>query len=457
MGTDLVAARDWSIMAILNYVFILGAVVTATTPDGFPNALGRLPPRGARTWNSFRQSINQNLLTLGLDGLSAPLPAPAAGSLASSRFNDLGIDDGWESCVNGTFHDSAGNPMINTTLFPDMAALTAHARAQGLTMSWYMNCCGCSERKSAIGPHYAQDAAATARLGFSGLKVDGCGNEPNITLWAVATNSTGVPLLLENCNDDAPFRPTTLADGSVFCPFNFFRTSIDGAPNFRSTFANVWSTLPYLNVSSPGCFAYPDMLTFGSPAYGFEEPSFHRNCGGRRMSDAEARTQFAAFAALSSPLVLGFDTGNASERARWGPIVTHAPTLEVNDVWDGEAGRLVAASSIFEVVPVAVGGMCELIQNHTLPQWMVIGKRLASHDDGSTILFAAVLLVGDWAPPSVSFEAPLSAMGFADGATVATFDGWTRASLGKISGAWTGSGAHMTPGLYRIFQSAAAL
>jgi hypothetical protein len=48
-------------------------------------------------------------------------------------------------------------------------------------------------------------------------------------------------------------------------------------------------------------------------------------------------------------------------------------------------------------------------------------------------------------------------MGFADGATVATFDGWTRASLGKISGAWTGSGAHMTPGLYRIFQSAAAL
>lgn len=435
-------------------LFLLTLVVaTATNPGGFPNALGRLPPRGARTWNSFRQSINQELLTSGLDGLTAALPAPATGTLASSRFSDLGIDDGYEACINGTFHDSSGNPMINTTLFPDMAALTAHARAQGLTMSWYMNCCGCSERKSTTGPHYAQDAAATARLGFSGLKVDACGDEPNITEWAVATNATGVPLLLENCNDDNPFRPTTSADGSVNCPYNFFRTSIDGAPNFRSTFANVVSTLPFLNVSSPGCYAYPDMMTFGSPAYGFELPSFYRNCGGRRMSDDEARTQFAAFAALSSPLVLGFDTGNASERARWAPIVTHAPTLDVNDAWDGEAGRLVAASSVVDVVPVAVGGMCELIQNHTLPQWAVIGKRLASHDDGTTMLFAAVLLVGDWAPASVPFEAPLSAMGFAEDATVTILDGWTRAALGNITGAWAGAG--VAPGLYRVFEAVA--
>jgi hypothetical protein len=430
------------------------AVVTATNPGGFPNSLGRLPPRGVRTWNSFRQRINQDLLTLGLDGLVAELPAPANGSLASSRYLDLGIDDGYEACINGTFHDSAGNPMINKTLFPDMAALTAHAHSKGLTMSWYMNCCGCSERKSTIGPHYAQDAAATARLGFSGLKVDGCGNEPNISEWAVALNATGEPILLENCNDDDPFRPTTSAAGVVNCPYNIFRTSIDGAPNIRSTFSNVWATLPYLNVSSPGCFAYPDMLTFGSPAYGFEEPSFYHNCGGRRMSDDEARIQFAAFATLSSPLVLGFDTGNASERARWAPIVTHAPTLEVNDAWDGEAGRLVAASSVFEVVPVAVGGMCELILNYTLPQWAVIGKKLASHDDGTTALFAAVLMVGDWAPTSVPFEAPLSAMGFAEGATVAIIDGWTRTSYGNITGAWTGE--TVKPGLYRIFETVPA-
>jgi hypothetical protein len=112
---------------------------------------------------------------------------------------------------------------------------------------------------------------------------------------------------------------------------------------------NVLSTIPYLDVSSPGCFAYSDMLTIGSPAPDHMlDPAFVENCGGKRLTDAEARAQFSAFALLSSPLVLGFDVANASERARWGPIVAHAPTLAINAAWDGEAGRLVARSAAEE-------------------------------------------------------------------------------------------------------------
>ena len=429
--------------------FSFFSVVRATNPSGFPNSLGITPPRGARTWNSYREAIDQSLILSAVDGLVSPLPG--GGSLAASLFNDYGIDDGWEECINGTFHDGNGNPMVNATRFYNMTSLTSHAKSLGLTMSWYMNCCGCAERSPTL-THYAQDAAATARLGFSGLKVDGCGNEPNITAWAVATNSTGAPIMLENCNDDHPFRPTVNPDGTVFCPYNFFRTSIDGAPNFRSTISNVMNTLLYMNISSPGCFAYADMMTFGVPAFGFEQPAFFNNCG-RRMSEDEARTQFAAFSLLSSPLILGFDTANETERATWAPIVTHPATLAANAVWDGEAGRLVASSSSFDTVPVAVGGMCELIQNHTLPAWVVVGKRLASNADGTTSRFAAILLAGNWSP-SIDFDAPLEAMGFSSGVTVEVFDGWTGSRLSDVTGSWSGNGITSPGGLYRFFSLA---
>lgn len=439
--------------AILPNALVLSALATN---NGFPNSLGRTPPRGARTWNSVRQDINQSFVASQVDGLLAPIGTINT-TLFAASYTDFGIDDAWEACgagVNGSYHDASGRPIVNASRFPDLRALTAGARAKGVTMSWYGNCCGCAKAEHKLSePHYVQDAQAAADYGFSGIKIDGCGNEPNMTSWATALNATGVPLMLENCNDGDPFRPTKLPDGSVDCPYNFFRTSIDGAPNFRSTMWNVLQTIPYLDVSSPGCYAYSDMLTIGSPAPDhMRNPAFVQNCGGVRLSDAEARAQFSAFALLSSPLVLGFDVANASERARWGPIVTHAPTLAINSAWDGEAGRLVARSVEEDVVPVAVGGICELMQNYTIPRWMIVGKRLSSTPTGSTAEFAASLLVGDWAG-AVDVSADLTAMGFDGGAAVevSSRDGWTGADTGVVAGAWAVKGVRAPGGLYRVF------
>ena len=453
---------------ILSLILSLALRPASATNHGFPNSLGRTPPRGVRTWNSVRQDINQTFVQSQVDGLFAPIGNT---SLFAAGYRDVGIDDAWEACgagVNGSYHDKAGNPLINTTRFPDMRALTAHARGRNATMSWYGNCCGCAKFERTLAePHYVQDALAVASLGFSGIKIDGCGNEPSMAAWASALNATGVPLMLENCNDNDPFRPTVQPDGSVDCPYNFFRTSIDGAPNFRSTMWNVMQTLPQLHVSSPcvrtaaaspcsGCFAYADMLTIGSPAPDahLQDPAFLRNCNGTRLTEAEARAQFVAFALLSSPLVLGFDVANASERARWGPIVTHARTLQYNAAWDGEAGRLVARSPQEDAVPLAVGGICELMQNYTLPRWVVVGKRLASEPGGATRAFAAVLLAGDWAGGAVDFSAPLEAMGFAGGGAVRSFDGWCGEDAGEVRGAWSGAGVPAPGGAYRVFYKA---
>lgn len=444
-----------SLLFILTFSHLCAVL---STNGGFPNSLGRTPLRGVRTWNSVRTLINQSFLTSQVDGLFAPFASSslnATSTLFDAGFTDVGIDDAWEACgagVNNSYHDSSGRPLINTTRFPDVKQLTAHARSRNTTMSWYGNCCGCQAGEHNLSsPHYAEDAAAVVEYGFSGIKIDACGNEPNISAWAAALNATGQPLMLENCNDDHPFRPTTLPDGSVDCPYNFFRTSIDGAPNYRSTMWNVLESLPHLNVSSPGCFLYADMLTIGTPSPALmSEPSFVANCGGKRLTDAEARAQFAAFALLSSPLVLGFDVANASERALWGPIVAHAPTLAINAAWDGEAGRLVAQSPGTTTVSFAVGGICELMQTHALPDWMVIGKRLASNAAGETTQFAAVLLLGDWAGPS-DFAAPLVSMGFAQGATVDSADGWSGADAGEVTGAWAGTNVSSPGGLYRVF------
>jgi alpha-galactosidase len=435
---------------------LLAAPPATATNNGFPNSLGLTPLRGLRTWNSVRGDINQSFLQAQVDGLLAPIAAGGGGSLFDAGFTDVGIDDAWEACgagVNGSYHNASGWPLVNLARFPDLAGLTAYARARNVTMSWYGNACGCGRQERTLAePHYAQDAAALVQYGFSGLKVDSCGNEYNMTAWAAALNATGVPILLENCNDDHPFRPTPLPSGGVDCPYNHYRTSIDGAPNFRSTMWNVLQTLPFLAVSSPGCFAYSDMTTLGSPAPDhMSDPAFVANCNGTRLSAAEARAQFAAFALLSSPLVLGFDAANASERAQWGPIVTHARTLAFNAAWDGEAGRLVARSPGEQTVPLAVGGICELMQNYSLPQWMVVGKRINSTAGGHTAVFAAVLLVGDFAG-AVDFTAPLGAMGFAAGARVHSMDGWSGEDTGDVQGGqWGAQGVAAPGGLYRVF------
>lgn len=69
--------------------------------------------------------------------------------------------------------------MVNSSRFPDMAGLVHYGHSRGVSLGWYHNCCGCAAEKSLSEPHYEQDAQTAALLGFDGIKVDGCGNEPN--------------------------------------------------------------------------------------------------------------------------------------------------------------------------------------------------------------------------------------------------------------------------------------
>lgn len=189
-----------------------------------------------------------------------------------------------------------------------------------------------------------------------------------------------------------------------------------------------------------------DMLTIGTPAWSAAANGYpNAGCNGTRLTDAEARAQFALWAVMSSPLVLGFDVSNATERAAWGPIVSHPTALAVHEAWAGEAGRVVARAAANWSGTIPIGCYCEATRPVTVPLWGVFGKRL------SPTTFAAVMVTGGWGG-AVDFAAPVTAMGFPAGATLSSVDVWTGADAGDVvGGAWTGTAVPAPGGAFRIF------
>ena len=197
-------------------------------------------------------------------------------SLVDLGFVDAGIDDGWQACYSGPggvgFHNESGYPIVNTTRFPDMRALTARARALGVRPGWYGNNDGCEEKRPACALQadgtdicFQGDVNATIDYGFDSVKYDGGGMEKNITHFALLYNKTGKAVLLEDCGNGNPARAQRDAAGKLDCPMNLYRSSSDLHPAWHSVLNNLNSTMAYHTngLSGPGCWAYPDMLQTG--------------------------------------------------------------------------------------------------------------------------------------------------------------------------------------------------
>jgi hypothetical protein len=176
------------------------------------------------------------------------------------------------------FHNASGFPVVDEALFPDMRAMTAKAKALGLTPGWYGNNCHCADHRPACALSgsascFAGDVAATLDFGFQSIKLDGCGIVENVTEFAALFNATGQRVLIENCHNGHPSYPTRdAATGAVDCPMNFFRASTDIRPTFGSVLINLRSTTAYngdggKGVTGPGCWAYPDVgIPFPAPS-----------------------------------------------------------------------------------------------------------------------------------------------------------------------------------------------
>eukprot|EP00937_MAST-01D_sp_MAST-1D-sp2_P000519 g519.t1 len=314
----------------------LSHALSTQFPAGW-NGLAATPPLAWRSYNAQvafpgmpmdEQHIRSNIdaltsRTRTVDGVPT--------SLWDIGYRTVGIDGGWEQCVNRTMHDAqTGAPLVNTQLFPDLKLLVSYAHGKAVKMGWYFNNCGCPEADDPQS-FYEGDVRAMHEMGFDGAKYDRCGAMLNSTLYAQLMNATGKAYLIENCH----WGECTAADDSScptpshdWCPFNFFRTSGDVRETWNSVQRNARTALRFLDaaapLSRPHCWAYPDMLQVGNMA-----------------SLAHDRAHFGTWVIMSAPLYLSFDLTDAARTDRVWPLITNREAIAVNQNWAGHPGRLV--------------------------------------------------------------------------------------------------------------------
>eukprot|EP01064_Diplonema_japonicum_P003109 TRINITY_DN1204_c14_g1_i1.p1 TRINITY_DN1204_c14_g1~~TRINITY_DN1204_c14_g1_i1.p1 ORF type:complete len:423 (+),score=82.68 TRINITY_DN1204_c14_g1_i1:23-1270(+) len=320
---------------------IMASIILAYLPMcmGIDNGIGLTPPMGWRSWNAYGGNIDQEIMVTIMTKMAEKKWNGT--SIADLGYLNVGLDDNWQACGTGylgSFHDQDGNPIINTTRFTSMKAMTSYGHSLNLKVGWYMNNCICDEHQfkdpSYIAKHMQQSAAAVAEAGFDGVKLDGCGQFLNLTWWGSLLNQTGRPIMIENCHwggtvpgqttGDAPCSGTTMPSN---CPYNFFRSSTDIRASWSSIFFNLQSTVAYQGnppLSRPGTWAYPDMLEVG-----------------RMATHEEDRTHFGAWCIVSSPLILGYDVSDDTVTEKVWDIIANKEAIAVNQAWAGHPGRLV--------------------------------------------------------------------------------------------------------------------
>jgi hypothetical protein len=100
------------------------------------------------------------------------------------------------------------------------------------------------------------------------------------------------------------------------------------------------------------------------------------------MTLDEERTLFAAWAIISSPLVLGFDTRDDAVVAKYWPIVANKHALSINSAWAGHPGELLKLSPLMTANhSVPDGARCETVsrgkgREAQLPLWLAYVKPL---------------------------------------------------------------------------------
>jgi len=300
-----------------------------------------------------------------------------------------GLDDCWQNCDGraGTdpWHDQNGNPIVNLRLFPNLTAMTTKAKNLGLYPGWYMNNCHCSSSCRSLACFHG-DSHAVVEYGFTGVKIDGCSAEKNISLWAELLNATGQPVLIENCHNG----PEPQKGDANYCPFHMFRTSSDNRPTFGTVLHNLQSILPFTNRTvypaiGPGCWPYMDMLEVGVTTTQGPLPP---------LTFTQARSHFGAWCILSSPLILSFDLTDLKVREQMWPFITNYPVIETNQAWYGDIGHLVVQSTKRIVYHNVTWGN----NDEFFPSWQVFAKAIDAH------AVSIFILNSDSVPNDISFD-----------------------------------------------------
>jgi len=295
----------WWLAVFAAGVLAAGAAVGLRLPSALAleNGVGRVPPMGWNSWNTFGCNINETLIRQMADAI-------ASSGLRDRGYQYVVVDDCWFN----PNRDSSGNLQGDPTRFPSgMKALGDYLHSKGLkfgiyevpvdkTCAQYFN-----SYPGATGSagHETADARQFAAWGVDYLKYDWCSPNGTITdqvntfaKMRDALAATGRPILFSiNPNSIHAKTGPQRNWGDVA---NMWRTTEDitnawdtgqtnGYPMGIQNIVNV--NVPLAGYAGPGHFNDPDMLEVGR--------------GG--LTDTEQRSHFALWAMMAAPLIAGND------------------------------------------------------------------------------------------------------------------------------------------------------
>ena len=280
------------------------AFVAAAAPaQALENGVGRTPPMGWNSWNTFGCSINETLIRQMAD------------AIVTSGLRDLGyqyvvVDDCWFN----PSRDSAGNLQGDPSRFPSgMKSLGDYLHSKGLKFGIYQvpvdkTCAqyfGSYPGATGSQGHETADARQFAAWGVDYLKYDWC--SPNGTINDQVTTfakmrdalaATGRPILYSiNPNSIHTKTGPQRNWGDVA---NMWRTTEDiqlawdtgqtnGYPMGIKNIIDI--NVPLAGYAKPGGFNDPDMMEVGRGT----------------LTDTEMRTHFTIWAIMAAPLIAGND------------------------------------------------------------------------------------------------------------------------------------------------------
>jgi alpha-galactosidase len=343
-------------------LLLSGSVFVAAAPArALDNGVGRTPPMGWNTWNTFYCNINEALIR------------GAADAMVSSGMRDVGyeyvvVDDCW---MNST-RDGSGNLQADPTRFPSgMKALGDYIHSKGLKFGIYQaplteTCAQYFDSyPGATGSlgHEAQDARQFAAWGVDYLKYDWCSGQGSINDQVAtfakmrdALAATGRPILYSINSNSLHAKTGPQRDwGDVA---NIWRTTediqlvwntdqINDYPMGIQNIINV--NVPLARYAEPGGFNDPDMMEVGRGT----------------LSDTEQRSHFAMWAIMAAPLIAGNDIRNMTAATQ--TILKNTRLIAINQDSLGLQGVQVAGDANHRVLakPLSNGDVAVALFNQS--------------------------------------------------------------------------------------------
>jgi alpha-galactosidase len=355
--------RPWKSLLAVGLLLLSSTAFVATAPPAgaLDNGVGRTPPMGWNSWNTFFCNINESLIR----GM--------ADSIVSSGMRDAGyeyvvVDDCW---MNPN-RDSSGNLQGDPTRFPSgMKALGDYIHGKGLKFGIYgapldKTCAqyfGNYPGATGSQGHEAQDARQFAAWGVDYLKYDWCSPSGSIndqvTTFAKmrdALAATGRPILYSiNSNSIHSKTGPQRNWGDVA---NIWRTTEDIQLVWNTNQVNDYPmgvqniinvNVPLAGYARPGGFNDPDMMEVGRGT----------------LTDTEQRSHFAMWAIMAAPLIAGNDLRNMTAATQ--TILKNPRLIEINQDSLGLQGVQVAGDANQRVLakPLANGDVAVALFNQS--------------------------------------------------------------------------------------------